>query len=162
MKLPVPNVCTLLFPPLRWLPAGVHGNGLALTLNRLLQRPLADGELDFLQGKSLTIAIGDVGIEFRIRLQGNRFVNASLHDGEDVRFSGDLYTFLLLATQQEDADSLFFQRRLRMQGDTPTGLHLKNFIDATGDSFVPPALRQVLERFSDVYARNCVDRAALA
>lgn len=159
MRFPIPNPCEVLFPSLRRLPPGLHGKGLALVLNRLLQRQLAEGELDFLRDKTFTIAITDVGIEYRLRLRGDRFEYASTGDGEDVRFSGDLYTFLLLATQQEDADSLFFQRRLRMQGDTPTGLHLKNFIDAAGDSFVPPTLRQVLERFSRLYAGHCVDEA---
>ncbi len=72
-----------------------------------------------------------------------------------MRFSGDAYTFLLLVTQREDADSLFFQRRLRIEGDTAIGLHLKNFLDALGEPPLPGPARQALERFTDLYARRC-------
>ncbi|MEW8013567.1 MAG: SCP2 sterol-binding domain-containing protein [Candidatus Sedimenticola endophacoides] len=43
---------------------------------------------------------------------------------------GTLYDFLLLATRREDADTLFFNRRLRLGGDTELGLYVKNFLDA--------------------------------
>jgi predicted lipid carrier protein YhbT len=72
-----------------------------------------------------------------------------------VRFSGNADTFLLLATQREDADSLFFQRLLRIEGDTATGLHLKNFLDAFGEPKLPGPARVALERFADLYASRC-------
>ncbi|MFB6261882.1 MAG: SCP2 sterol-binding domain-containing protein, partial [Thiohalorhabdaceae bacterium] len=37
---------------------------------------------------------------------------------------------LRLALGVEDADTLFFNRRLAMEGDTATGVYLKNFLDA--------------------------------
>jgi hypothetical protein len=36
----------------------------------------------------------------------------------------------LLATRREDPDTLFFNRRLCIEGDTETGLHVKNLLDA--------------------------------
>ncbi len=53
----------------------------------------------------------------------------------DATVAGGVGDFLLLAARREDADTLFFQRRLRMSGDTELGLYLKNFLDA----FEPPA-----------------------
>jgi predicted lipid carrier protein YhbT len=52
---------------------------------------------------------------------------------------------MLLAARREDADTLFFQRRLRMSGDTELGLYLKNFLDA----FEPPARWVPLTRALD-------------
>jgi predicted lipid carrier protein YhbT len=37
---------------------------------------------------------------------------------------------LLLAARREDADNLFFQRRLCTEGDTEPGLEVKNFLDS--------------------------------
>jgi predicted lipid carrier protein YhbT len=40
-----------------------------------------------------------------------------------------VYDFLVLAGRQEDPDTLVFQRRLVMQGDTELGLQVKNLLD---------------------------------
>ena len=37
--------------------------------------------------------------------------------------------FVALALRREDPDTLFFQRRLVVEGETETGLHLKNLLD---------------------------------
>lgn len=43
---------------------------------------------------------------------------------------------MLLASRKEDSDTLFFQRRLKMQGDTDLGLYVKNLLDGMDmDSF---------------------------
>jgi predicted lipid carrier protein YhbT len=39
---------------------------------------------------------------------------------------------MLLATRRVDPDTLFFERRLLIEGDTETGLRLKNVLDAIG------------------------------
>lgn len=161
MKFPVPNPCELLLPPLRRLPSGLYSNGLALILNRVLARQLNDGELSFLHNCPLAIHVTDLTPVFLIVLRGGRFIPARAGEAEQVRISGDLHTFLLLASQREDADTLFFQRRLRMQGDTATGLHLKNFIDALDDSVLAPALRHMLDQFSGLYDRHCRDATVL-
>ena len=156
--MPLPPLCDLVTRPLRWLPRRLHGGGLALLLNRVLAPALADGELDFLHGKTLAITVDDLGIRYGLRLADDGFVAA---DGDaDVRFAASLHTLLLLATQREDADSLFFQRRLRIEGDTATGLHLKNFIDALGEPPLPPALQRALERFTDLHGRHCAGVAS--
>lgn len=42
---------------------------------------------------------------------------------------GTLYDFLVLIDRQEDPDTLVFQRRLAIEGDTELGLRVKNFLD---------------------------------
>ncbi|HYQ72148.1 MAG TPA: SCP2 sterol-binding domain-containing protein, partial [Gammaproteobacteria bacterium] len=56
---------------------------------------------------------------------------AAAHRGSmpDLTISGTLHAFLLLAARREDADTLFFQRRLMLAGNTELGLEVKNFLD---------------------------------
>lgn len=156
MNLRPPDLCHVLTRPLRWLPQRLHTGGLALALNRVLSDQLAQGELDFLRDKTVALEIVDLGVRHRLTLGEGGFGAAPAGTADDVRFHGALHTFLLLATQREDADSLFFRRLLRIEGDTATGLHLKNFIDALDEAPLPPALRHMLERFADLYAQHCI------
>lgn len=149
------GLCRFLTSPLRWLPQRVHAGGLSLMLNHLLAHALADGELAFLRGKVVSLEVADLGIRYRLACGDGGFSPAAGGVEADVRFSGDAYAFLQLATQREDADSLFFQRQLRIEGDTATGLHLKNFLDALGEPPLPSPARHALERFTDLYARRC-------
>ena len=48
----------------------------------------------------------------------------------DVTFTARAADLLLLATRRADPDMLFFDRRLVIEGDTETGLLLKNLLDA--------------------------------
>ncbi len=47
----------------------------------------------------------------------------------DVCIRGDAASFLALLLQTEDADALFFDRRLAIEGDTALGLHLRHALD---------------------------------
>lgn len=47
-----------------------------------------------------------------------------------MRIAGRLDDLVALARRDEDPDTLFFQRRLMLEGDTATGLLLKNLLDA--------------------------------
>jgi predicted lipid carrier protein YhbT len=162
MPLPMPSLCRLFTGPTNRLPPRLQANVLAFLLNRILAKPLADGELAFLRGKTLGMEIGDLAVRYCLILGDSGFAAAPAGSTEDVTFSGDLHTFLLLAIQREDADTLFFQRRLHLQGETATGLHLKNFLDALGDPPLPPALLRLLEGFADLYARTCAGSGATA
>lgn len=155
MAIALPDLCPIITRPLHWLPKRMHAGGLSLMLNHFLVEGLAGGDLDFLRDKLISIEVTDIGIEYRLRKDSEGFVAASGGENPDVRFAGDAYTFLLLVTQREDADTLFFQRRLHIQGDTATGLQLKNFLDALGESPLPAPASRALERFADLYGRYC-------
>jgi predicted lipid carrier protein YhbT len=155
-----PEICRFLAKPLQWLPQRLHAGGLSVMLNHLLAHALADGELDFLHGKTVSLEIADLRICYRLVCDKDGFRPAPAWREADVRFSGDAQALLSLATQREDADSLFFQRLLRIEGDTATGLHLKNFLDSLGEPPLPGPARRLLERLADLHARNCGAPAA--
>jgi len=48
----------------------------------------------------------------------------------DVAIGANAWDFVQLARRQADPDSLFFSRRLSMEGDTELGLLVKNTLDA--------------------------------
>jgi predicted lipid carrier protein YhbT len=150
-----PNLCQVIAGPIRWLPQRLHSTSLSLILNQLLRPATTEGQLDFLRGKRISFDVTDLGISYCVVLEQNGFQAVAGSNDSNVRFRGDVYTYLLLATQREDADTLFFQRLLRIEGDVATGLHLKNYLDAFGQSPLPRLARQALERVTDFYARRC-------
>lgn len=130
----LPQFPTPLAVPLGLIPARVHSTALALVLNQVLAAPLRDGELDFLAGRLLEIRILDARVTFRLTLRGGHLEAVAGTSPADTRIEGSAFDFLCLATRQEDADTLFFNRRLRFGGDTELGLYVKNFLDG----FEPP------------------------
>jgi len=60
---------------------------------------------------------------------------------------------MMLAARSVDADTLFFQRRLKIEGDTELGLSLKNFLDAQDLSGLPFAglINTALQKAIDLH-----------
>ncbi len=141
--------------PLKILPSFVHNKVLVTTLNRMFTNELKEGELDFLQGKIVHISIEDAGIEYCFTLDNNKLAAANKNCSPDLVLQGTVYNYLLLASRQEDTDTLFFSRRLHMQGDTELGLYVKNFLDGMDmDSHkVPAYLESVLQKSLPIYER---------
>jgi predicted lipid carrier protein YhbT len=50
----------------------------------------------------------------------------------DVTMRASLADYLALALRREDPDTLFFTRRLVLEGDTALALEIKNALDALG------------------------------
>jgi len=113
-----PRLPRLFAAPFSLLPNPVHSRLIALALNKALEEQIREGELDFLQHRSLAIKVRDAGITFALTFDGNRLM-ARGHGGvSDLSIAGTVYDFLLLVGREEDPDTLVFQRRLVMQGDT--------------------------------------------
>lgn len=115
--------------PLGLIPSAAHSTVMAQILNRVFAPELADGELDFLEDRVMLIRVRDARVNIRLTLAGARLKAVSGKRAEDLSIEGSVYDFLLLATRQEDADTLFFNRRLRLGGSTELGLYVKNFLD---------------------------------
>ena len=98
-------------------------------LNRLFAPSIRDGDLDFLADRALQVTVTGISFSFFIELHRSRLLVTPGPTSADLHIAGGVYDFLLLASRREDADTLFFQRRLRLEGDTELGLHVKNFLD---------------------------------
>ncbi len=130
------------------------GNLLFVTgLNLLLARHLYPDTLAQLEGKSLRIKVLDASIAFDYTWHNNGFVASRTPAGEpDLTFSANAWDFYCLLQRREDPDTLFFSRRLVIEGDTELGLMVKNTLDAIDMQVFQP--RQVIKDiFSAARAR---------
>jgi predicted lipid carrier protein YhbT len=99
-------------------------------LNLTLARQLPTDVQARLRGRALRMCVTDASWTFDFVWNGSRFVPQRTSATPDLTISAQAYDFLLLARREEDPDSLFFNRRLAMEGDTELGLIVKNSLDA--------------------------------
>jgi len=124
---------SILKVPLAIVPSFLQRSGVDYALKHLFKEAIADGDVDFLQGRYLQVLINDLGLCWFVTLDNNYFrVLDKLEHGRhaDVTFSANGDDLLLVADRKEDPDTLFFQRRLMIEGDTELGLQVKNLIDS--------------------------------
>lgn len=131
--------------PGRFIPYSAQKPVLALVLNESFRVPLRHGELDFLEGAKIRIKVTDLCFDWLIRVDTDRFTPINRAWGHDVSIGGESPDFLLLATRRADPDTLFFQRRIRIEGDTELGLGIKNTMDSMDWDDLPTPLRKLLQ-----------------
>ena len=112
---------------------------LALALDRLLRPQLPADAAQHLAGRVVEIEVCDLGIRCRLMLDAGGFHAAPDGGAVALRVAADAASFLRLLRGEEDADRLFFERALVMEGDTEYGLILKNTLDAIGPLLRWPA-----------------------
>ncbi len=126
----LPKIPAFLSFPIGFIPTIIPNSVLVSLLNKIFANAIEEEELDFLHRRVLLIKVTDANLSFRITLIGNRLVACNHCQHHDLLIEGSSYDFLLLASRREDADTLFFNRRLRLGGNTELGLYVKNFLDA--------------------------------
>ena len=129
----------------RSIPYSAQKQVLSVVPNRAFREPLQHGELDFLENARVRIKVTDLCFDWLISMDNGRFTPIERELEDDVCISGESPDFILLATRQADPDTLFFQRRIRIEGDTELGLGLKNTMDAMDWEDLPMPLRKLLQ-----------------
>jgi predicted lipid carrier protein YhbT len=143
-----PQLPPFLAAPLGLVPNLLHTRLLVSLLNHLFRQQLAEGDLDFLESRTAVIQLLDAGVALRFTKGRQQLVAHSGEGPVDLTISGNLYDFLQLSMGREDPDTLFFQRRIRLQGDVELGLETKNLLyglelEALS---IPAPLRSALQR----------------
>jgi predicted lipid carrier protein YhbT len=110
---------------------------LAQALNRLLLPRLPADARTALSGRAVEVRVSDLGIRVRLQLGERGFAIAPRGAAEALRIVAPAASYLRLLRGEEDADRLFFERALVMEGDTEMGLVLKNTLDAIGPLWKP-------------------------
>lgn len=103
--------------------------------------------LEPLFGKIIAIRVTDAGLCFRFSVTRAGFVACRFPDLAAVTISAGVAEFVQLALRRVDPDTLFFSRRLVIEGDTELGLLLRNRLDALDVAALlqsPPRPRAVL------------------
>lgn len=112
------------------LPA-LPGSMLFVTgLNVALSQKLNADVTQMLTGKKLRLRVLDAQWAFDFEWKSGRFVACQNTGAADLTLSASAHDYVQLARRLEDPDTLFFNRRLAMEGDTELGLLVKNTIDA--------------------------------
>ena len=112
------------------LPAYPGSVLLSTALNLGLADQLQDDVRQLLAGKKLRIHVRDARLTFDFTWTGQGFAACAGGNEADLPIGASAYDFLQRAQRREDPDTLFFSRRLSMEGDTELGLVVKNTLDA--------------------------------
>lgn len=87
-----------------------------------------------LNGRTFAITVEDLGLRSSFVVRDGAFRplwNKEPQGGAaELELGAKLADFVALMRAETDADTLFFQRRLRIAGDTELGLIVKNWLDA--------------------------------
>lgn len=139
---------TLMSVPVKLTPFALKRQVLQQVLSWQFRQALNDGELDFLEGRWLSIEVRDIGLKWFTSVENERLIVSDAAQA-DVSFSADASDLLMIAARKQDPDTLFFQRRLVIEGDTELGLYVKNLMDAIELEQMPKALRVMLMQLAD-------------
>ncbi|WLS79452.1 SCP2 domain-containing protein [Erwinia pyri] len=144
--------------PVQLVPFMLKKQLLQQILSWQFHHALTEGELDFLEGRWLGIEIRDLGLRWATTVEQGKLRVAD-HAQADVWFRGDANDLLLVAARRQDPDTLFFQRRLVIEGDTELGLEVKNLMDAIELEFMPAPLRFGLMQLADLVEAGLTEDA---
>ena len=153
--LPIPEIARplarkIIGIPGRFLPYSAQKPLLSIAINEAFREPLRHGELDFLEGSKVRIKVTDLCLDWLILVGTHRFSPIDRKLDADVCISGESLDFMLLAARQADPDALFFQRRIRVEGNTELGLGVKNTMDSMDWDDLPAPLRTFLQALGGV------------
>jgi predicted lipid carrier protein YhbT len=155
----------ILRPSLRLLPFSAQKAVLLPALSSVFQEPIEDGDFEFLQDKWLKISIIDLNLNWWLSFDQDKLVMASENEltalklTEDVSFRATGDDLILIAGRKQDPDTLFFQRRLKIEGDTELGLEVKNLIDAIDIDQLPSSVHSLVA-FSADFLQSTRDELA--
>ncbi|AFH94299.1 TPA: SCP2 domain-containing protein [Providencia stuartii] len=140
---------SLLKLPLKVTPFAVQRQVLEQLLSWQFRESVKEGELDFLEGKWLKVEVSDLDLVWFISLQNGMLIVRN-QEQADVSVCATANDLILIAARKEDPDTLFFQRRLVIEGDTELGLYVKNLMDAFELDNMPTPLRFALLQLADL------------
>jgi predicted lipid carrier protein YhbT len=142
------------------LPAWPGSMLAAAALNRVLVPHLPDDVRTALRDRKLRLRVTDAGVAVDFTWRGDRFAALAPPlpaSPPDLEIAASARDFAALARREEDPDTLFFSRRLAMEGDTELGLLVKNTLDAI-DVPLPELVRQALP----AWLRSALERVLAA
>lgn len=112
----------------RVVPAPIWAALVALMTNILLGMDKTEGALDALSGAHLCLEITAPALKLGFVVREGRLWPVR-PDRCDVCIRGDIASFLALLRQTDDADALFFDRQLAVEGKTDIALHIRHVLE---------------------------------
>lgn len=136
----------------QYMPLAIKKPVILPLLQKVLKTAIEDGDMDFLNNKIIKILLTDTGSELYLSFN-NRHLELHKPISANVCISGKMEEFIYLAARHEDPDTLFFQRRLMIEGDTELGLEFKNIMDAIDYDTLPAPFQKGIQLLADNIAR---------
>lgn len=127
-----------------WVPFRLQGLVLETALQQVFSEALRDGDLDFLENHSIRISIDDLNLSWYFSCQNQR-IKVHKQSQASTTIRGKLVEFIRLVARHEDPDTLFFQRRLIIEGNTEVGLEMKNLLDSLDPDCLPLPIRKSID-----------------
>jgi O2-independent ubiquinone biosynthesis accessory factor UbiT len=122
-------------------------------LNVFFETAMQNGDIDFLDGHWLKVVVSDIPYEFFVSYCPTNahglVIKFNLNLNEDVTFGSDSTSLVQLISRNTDPDTLFFQRKLLVTGDTELGLEIKNFLDDLDLDRVPKPIISGLAKYDE-------------
>ncbi len=140
-------------------PKVIGNRVLSSVLNHLLRSEIEGGECSFIENGTIYIRSTQPNLCVRIVFQRQHFhcskivptqLNFSNDTQQQVLMSAHATDFIALLLREIDPDTLFFQRRLKLQGNTELGLGVKNLLDGIDLERIPKPLIKLLLSFKKV------------
>ncbi len=113
----------------------------ACWLDRVLWPRLDNSQRQALSGQVVELELLEPGLRVRLWLGPDGFGVAPAGHAVALRIRAQSLALWRLVRGEDDADRLFFERALVMEGDTELGLILKNTLDAIGPLSAPRPTR---------------------
>ncbi len=135
-----------LAPLLTLLPPRLRQRAFERAAMHALSAAFADGALADLRGRRIGVEIADLEQRFVVEVLDRQLVVLDPVAMPDACVRGTLTDLLQLASRSEDADTLFFQRRLTLTGDVELGLRVRNLLDQLPWEQIPLGARILLHR----------------
>ena len=133
------------------LPAQPPAFVLTRTLDFGVDRIVTRDQIEPMIGRRFALTVRDLGLTVHFDGTPQGFRAARPPYDPELTIAANLRDFIALALREEDPDTLFFARRLLIQGDTDLGLTVKNLLDGIDwggllSGLLPPFVRSVIER----------------
>ena len=144
MRIPDLTLPATLASVLGRLPSAPPCWALVTTLNQLKKRDILPVDMSLLSGRRFEVHILDADMRLRFTADDSCFSVDSTTGEPDLRLAANLADFARMMLREEDPDTLFFNRKLVIEGDTELGLIVKNLLDSVDWSTTP------LQRFMAV------------
>ena len=103
---------------------------LVSVLNTMLKKGLLPADMELFAGRKFEIEVLDAGIKVRFSADTEKFLDDNFRGAPDLRLAANGIDFMRMMMREEDPDTLFFNRKLQIEGDTELGLITKNLLDS--------------------------------
>lgn len=104
--------------------------GVGFLLGLMMKRnPGIEDRLGVLEGKVFLFHARDIDKRYFLHVRNGAIVLGPTAANPDVSMHGDISVLLSLLRKKTDADSAFFTRRLKIEGDVKTSVYFKNVLE---------------------------------